>query len=210
FVLLFRRCRLFEGFRRHRRALRRLRPRRAADRRLRTSLVHEDHAHEPGRGAQGRARAPVARDSLGHVRRADRRKPLRAAAAARRGAAQGGSERGAVLRPEARRNPLSRAQMKSGKPWLRRHVTDPYVRQAKAQGYRSRSAFKLLQIDAKEKILKPGQLVVDLGAAPGGWSQVAAAKVKPSGRVIAIDLLPIAPISAVTLLKGDFRGAALL
>ena len=84
------------------------------------------------------------------------------------------------------------------------------MRQAKAQGYRSRSAFKLLQIDAKEKILKPGQLVVDLGAAPGGWSQVAAGKVKPSGRVIAIDLLPIAPISGVTTLKGDFRGAALL
>ena len=87
--------------------------------------------------------------------------------------------------------------MKSNKQWLQRHVTDPYVRQAKAQGYRSRSAFKLLQIDAKEKILKPGQLVVDLGAAPGGWSQVAAGKVKPSGRVIAIDLLPIAPISGL-------------
>ena len=95
--------------------------------------------------------------------------------------------------------------MKSGKQWMRRHVTDPYVRQAKEQGYRSRSAFKLLQIDAKEKILRPGQVVVDLGAAPGGWSQVAAGKVKPSGRVIAIDLLPIAPISGVTLLKGDFR-----
>ena len=99
--------------------------------------------------------------------------------------------------------------MKSNKQWLRRHVSDPYVRQAKAQGYRSRSAFKLLQIDAKEKILKPGQVVVDLGAAPGGWSQVAAGKVKPSGRVIAIDLLPIAPISGVTLLKGDFRSESL-
>ena len=91
------------------------------------------------------------------------------------------------------------------KEWLRRHVADSYVRQAKAQGYRSRSAFKLLQIDAKEKILKPGQLVVDLGAAPGGWSQVAADRVKPAGRVIAIDLLPIAPISGVAVLKGDFR-----
>jgi 23S rRNA (uridine2552-2'-O)-methyltransferase len=99
--------------------------------------------------------------------------------------------------------------MKSNKQWLRRHVSDPYVRQAKAQGYRSRSAFKLLQIDAKEKILRPGQVVVDLGAAPGGWSQVAAGKVKPSGRVIAIDLLPIAPISGVTLLKGDFRSESL-
>ena len=99
--------------------------------------------------------------------------------------------------------------MKSNKQWLRRHVSDPYVRQAKAQGYRSRSAFKLLQIDAREKILKPGQLVVDLGAAPGGWSQVAAEKVKPAGRVIAIDLLPIAPISGVTVLNGDARAESL-
>jgi 23S rRNA (uridine2552-2'-O)-methyltransferase len=99
--------------------------------------------------------------------------------------------------------------MKSNKQWLRRHVTDPYVRQAKGQGYRSRSAFKLLQIDAREKVLKPGQLVVDLGAAPGGWSQVAADRVKPRGRVIAIDLLPIAPISGVTVLKGDLRSESL-
>jgi 23S rRNA (uridine2552-2'-O)-methyltransferase len=100
--------------------------------------------------------------------------------------------------------------VKSSKQWLRRHVTDPYVRKARAQGYRSRAAFKLAEIDAKERILKPGQTVVDLGAAPGGWSQVAAEKVAPNGRVIAIDLLPIAPISGVTLLEGDFRGPALL
>jgi 23S rRNA (uridine2552-2'-O)-methyltransferase len=100
--------------------------------------------------------------------------------------------------------------MKSSREWLRRHVTDPYVRKAKAQGYRSRAAFKLAEIDAKEKILKPGHTVVDLGAAPGGWSQVAAQKVGPGGRVIAIDLLPIAPISGVMLLQGDFRGETLL
>jgi len=99
--------------------------------------------------------------------------------------------------------------LKSSKQWLRRHVTDPYVRKAKAQGYRSRAAYKLLEIDRKETILKPGHTVVDLGAAPGGWSQVAAEKVKPGGRVIAIDLLPIAPISGVTVLEGDFRGEAL-
>jgi 23S rRNA (uridine2552-2'-O)-methyltransferase len=99
--------------------------------------------------------------------------------------------------------------LKSNKQWLRRHVTDPYVRKAKQQGYRSRAAFKLLEIDSKEKILKPGQTVVDLGAAPGGWSQVAAGKVKPGGRVIGIDLLPVGPISGVTLLKGDFRGEML-
>jgi 23S rRNA (uridine2552-2'-O)-methyltransferase len=94
---------------------------------------------------------------------------------------------------------------KSSKEWLRRHVTDHYVKQARKQGYRSRAAFKLLDIDSKEKLFRSGQTVVDLGAAPGGWSQVAAEKVKSRGQVIAIDLLPIAPISGVTVLKGDFR-----
>jgi 23S rRNA (uridine2552-2'-O)-methyltransferase len=94
---------------------------------------------------------------------------------------------------------------KSNKQWLRRHVTDPYVRKARAQGYRSRAAYKLMEIDAREKLLRPGMTVLDLGAAPGGWSQVAAEKVRPAGRVIAVDLLPIAPISGVTVLQGDFR-----
>ena len=95
--------------------------------------------------------------------------------------------------------------VKSSKEWLRRHVTDHYVKEARKQGYRSRAAFKLLELDKKESILKPGHTVIDLGAAPGGWSQVAAEKVKPGGRVIAIDLLEIAPISGVTMLKGDLR-----
>lgn len=94
---------------------------------------------------------------------------------------------------------------KSSKEWLRRHVTDQYVRKARQQGYRSRAAFKLLEIDEKESVLKAGMTVIDLGAAPGGWSQVAAGKVKPAGRVIAIDLVEIAPISGVTVLQGDFR-----
>ena len=98
---------------------------------------------------------------------------------------------------------------KSSKAWLRRHVSDPYVRQARKQGYRSRAAFKLLELDSKEKLFRPGQTVIDLGAAPGGWSQVAADKVKPGGRVIAIDLQAIAPISGVTIHKGDFRQIAL-
>jgi 23S rRNA (uridine2552-2'-O)-methyltransferase len=93
---------------------------------------------------------------------------------------------------------------KSNKQWLRRHVTDHYVKAARKQGYRSRAAFKLLELDKKESILKSGQTVMDLGAAPGGWSQVAAEKVKP-GQVIAIDLVDIAPISGVTVLRGDFR-----
>lgn len=94
---------------------------------------------------------------------------------------------------------------KSDKRWLRRHVTDLYVRKAKEQGYRSRAAFKLLELDAREHFLRPGAIVVDLGAAPGSWSQVAAERVRPGGKVIAVDLLDIAPISGVTVLKGDFR-----
>jgi len=94
---------------------------------------------------------------------------------------------------------------KSSKEWLRRHVSDPYVKEARKQGYRSRAAFKLLEIDKRESILKPGKTVLDLGAAPGGWSQVAAEKVRPGGKVTAVDLLEIAPISGVTILKGDFR-----
>jgi 23S rRNA (uridine2552-2'-O)-methyltransferase len=99
---------------------------------------------------------------------------------------------------------------KSNKQWLRRHVTDSYVRRAKEQGYRSRAAYKILEIDEKEKLFRPGQVVVDLGAAPGSWSQVAAARVRPGGKVIAVDLLAVAPISGVTVLKGDFREAGLL
>ena len=94
---------------------------------------------------------------------------------------------------------------KSSKAWLHRHVTDAYVRQAKAAGYRSRAAYKLLEIDRKDRLLRPGMRVLDLGAAPGGWSQVAARKVGPQGRVVAIDLLEIAPISGVSVLRGDVR-----
>jgi 23S rRNA (uridine2552-2'-O)-methyltransferase len=94
---------------------------------------------------------------------------------------------------------------KSSKAWLRRHVTDAYVRQARDAGYRSRAAFKLLEIDAKERILRPGMTVLDLGAAPGGWSQVAAQKVGHAGKVVAVDLLELAPIRSVNFLQGDFR-----
>ena len=95
--------------------------------------------------------------------------------------------------------------VKSSKAWLQRHVTDAYVRRAKAEGYRSRAAYKLLEIDQKDKILRPGIKVLDLGAAPGGWSQVAGRKVGPRGRVVAIDLLQTAPISGVVVLRGDVR-----
>lgn len=99
---------------------------------------------------------------------------------------------------------------KSNKAWLRRHVTDPYVKKAKEQGYRSRAAYKLIELDQRERLFRPGAVVVDLGAAPGSWSQVAAQKVGAGGKVIAVDLLDIAPISGVTVLKGDFREARLL
>jgi len=94
---------------------------------------------------------------------------------------------------------------KSSKEWLRRHVSDSYVRKARQEGYRSRAAYKLLELDQKHSLFKPGMTVLDLGAAPGGWSQVAAQKVMPGGRVVAIDVLEIAPISGVTTIKGDFR-----
>jgi 23S rRNA (uridine2552-2'-O)-methyltransferase len=93
----------------------------------------------------------------------------------------------------------------SSKQWLRRHVNDPYVQRSKREGYRSRSAYKLTEIDDRDKLLKGGLLVVDLGAAPGGWSQVAAQRVGAGGgKVIAIDLLEMEPISGVTFVQGDF------
>jgi len=101
------------------------------------------------------------------------------------------------------------ARSKSSNQWLQRHVKDPFVHKARAEGYRSRAAYKLIEINAKERFLAPGARVVDLGAAPGGWSQVAAQKVAPGGRVIAVDLLEIAPMSGVTVLRGDCREPAI-
>ena len=92
----------------------------------------------------------------------------------------------------------------SSKRWLRRHVSDPYVQRSKKEGYRSRSAYKLTEIDERDKLLKPGMVVVDLGSAPGGWSQVLAKRIGASGTVIAIDLLPMEPVSGVTFVQGDF------
>lgn len=94
---------------------------------------------------------------------------------------------------------------KTSKAWMHQHVTDHWVQRAKAEGYRSRAAFKLKEIDAKDHILKTGMVVVDLGAAPGGWSQVAVSRVGRSGRVIALDLLELAPIAGVEFIQGDFR-----
>jgi 23S rRNA (uridine2552-2'-O)-methyltransferase len=93
-------------------------------------------------------------------------------------------------------------------PWMTRHVNDPYVKRATVEGLRSRAAYKLMQINDRDKLIRPGMLVVDLGAAPGGWSQMAARIVAPAGRVIAIDLLEMAPLPAVTFIRGDFSEAA--
>jgi 23S rRNA (uridine2552-2'-O)-methyltransferase len=97
------------------------------------------------------------------------------------------------------------SRSKTSRAWMREHVNDPYVQQAKAEGYRSRAAYKLLELDRKDRLLAPGQLVVDLGAAPGSWSQVAAAKLGARGRVVAVDLLPMAPLPGVRFVQGDFR-----
>lgn len=94
---------------------------------------------------------------------------------------------------------------KTSKQWMREHVSDVYVQRAKAEGYRSRAAFKLIEIAARDKLFRQGMVVVDLGATPGGWSQVAASKVGATGRVIAFDILPMEPLRHVTFLHGDFR-----
>lgn len=92
----------------------------------------------------------------------------------------------------------------SSQNWLRRHFNDHYVQEAQKAGYRSRAVFKLLEIQEKDRIIRPGQIVVDLGAAPGGWSQIAAPLVGESGDVIAMDILPIEPLNDVTFIEGDF------
>ena len=94
---------------------------------------------------------------------------------------------------------------KTSKQWMMEHVNDVYVQRAKAEGYRSRAAFKLIEVAERDKLLKQGMMVVDLGAAPGGWSQVAAAKLGARGRVFALDLLPMDALRNVTFLQGDFR-----
>ena len=102
------------------------------------------------------------------------------------------------------------ARSKSSERWLREHFDDTFVRQAQALGLRSRAAFKLLEIDRRDRLFRPGMTVVDLGAAPGGWAQVAADRVGAQGRVVALDLLPIEPLPGVSVLQGDFTEQATL
>jgi len=102
------------------------------------------------------------------------------------------------------------ARNKTSKAWMQEHVNDPYVRRAQAEGMRSRAAYKLQQLAERDKLLKPGMTVVDLGAAPGGWSQVAGKVAGETGRVVAVDLLDMTPVAGVTFIRGDFGEDAVL
>ncbi|MBT1063970.1 23S rRNA (uridine(2552)-2'-O)-methyltransferase RlmE [Bowmanella sp. Y26] len=100
------------------------------------------------------------------------------------------------------------ARSKTSKKWMDEHVNDPYVKKAQIDGYRSRASYKLLEINEKDKLFRPGSVVMDLGSAPGGWSQIVAPIVGDSGRVIASDILPMDGIVGVTFIQGDFTDEA--
>ena len=99
---------------------------------------------------------------------------------------------------------------KSSKRWLQEHLSDPHVKRSREQGYRSRASAKLLEIQRRDCLIRPGMTVVDLGAAPGGWSQVARKSVGAGGKVVAVDLLPMAPIAGVEFVQGDFSDGEVL
>lgn len=100
---------------------------------------------------------------------------------------------------------MSNGRSKSSARWLAEHESDPYVQQARKLGYRSRAVFKLKEINERDRLFKPGQTVIDLGAAPGGWCQFARPLLGKSGRMIALDILPMEPVDDVDVLCGDFR-----
>jgi 23S rRNA (uridine2552-2'-O)-methyltransferase len=102
------------------------------------------------------------------------------------------------------------ARSKSSSRWLQEHVSDPFVKQAQKEGYRARSAYKLLELNEKDRLLRPGMRVLDLGSAPGGWSQVASRLVGERGRVIATDILPMDALRGVDFIQGDFREQVVL
>jgi len=107
------------------------------------------------------------------------------------------------------------AKNRFSKAWLDQHRNDPYVKQAQARGYRSRAAFKLIEIDEQDRLLRPGSVVVDLGSAPGAWSQVLRERLATGtggirGRILALDMLPMEPVADVEFLQGDFRDEAVL
>jgi 23S rRNA (uridine2552-2'-O)-methyltransferase len=107
-----------------------------------------------------------------------------------------------------------KSRHRSNRAWIERHITDPYVQAATREGYRSRAAYKLLEIDERERLLRPGRVVVDLGAAPGSWSQVVAKRLglrepDATGRLVALDILPMEPLAGVHFIQGDFRDDAM-
>jgi 23S rRNA (uridine2552-2'-O)-methyltransferase len=102
------------------------------------------------------------------------------------------------------------SRSKSSQNWLKEHHDDAYVLQARRDGYRSRAVYKLIEIQEKDQVLKPGQFILDLGAAPGGWSEYAAQFATDRGRLIAVDLLPLEPIAGVEIIQGDFTEQATL
>ena len=100
------------------------------------------------------------------------------------------------------------ARTRSSKTWLAEHFSDEFVRRAQQEGFRSRAVYKLEEIDRRDRLLRPGMVVVDLGAAPGGWSQYVAHRVGPAGRVLALDILSMEPVAGVEVLQGDFTEQA--
>lgn len=98
----------------------------------------------------------------------------------------------------------------SSKAWMHEHINDEFVKRAQKEGYRARAAYKLTEIDDKDKLIKPGMTIVDLGATPGSWSQVVVQRIKGQGRIIALDLLEMEPIKGVEFIQGDFREDAVL
>lgn len=115
-----------------------------------------------------------------------------------------------MARMRARAKTLNPAgkKHKFGKAWMHEHVSDHWVQEAQRQGYRSRAAFKLIELAAKDKLFRPGLTVVDLGAAPGSWCQVLRARLGPAARIVAVDLLPMDPITGVRFVRGDVREPA--
>ncbi len=99
---------------------------------------------------------------------------------------------------------------RTSKAWMREHLTDPYVQMANKEGYRSRAVYKLMELDERDHLLKPGMTVVDLGAAPGSWTQVVAKKISSAGMLIALDILPMDPVHGAVFIQGDFREDAAL
>lgn len=102
------------------------------------------------------------------------------------------------------------AQTKGGRQWMQEHLNDEYVQRAQKEGYRARAIYKLIEMDERDRLIKPGHYVVDLGAAPGSWSEYAVTKIGKKGRVFALDLLDIAPIKGVDFIQGDFRSDEVL